>query len=46
MPYTKKQIDRLLSNARIAYDSCKGEWGKDYWSNVLYELQKRYNRLN
>lgn len=41
-----KQADRLLNNARIAYSVCKGDWGKNYWSNVIYELQKKYNRLN
>lgn len=46
LKYTKEQIDRLLRNARIAYDTCKGNWGKNYWSNVLYQLQKKFNLLN
>ena len=41
--------DRLIANARTAYDRCVisgSEWGIQYWSNVLAYLLRQSGRLH
>ncbi len=41
--------DRLIANARTAYDHCVisgSEWGVQYWSNVLAYLLRQGQRLS
>lgn len=42
----EEQYLRLVTNARQAYDNCTGEWGKNYWTEVIAHLNRYFGRLN
>jgi len=42
----RPHCDRLIANARRAYQTAHNEQFKKYWLDVLHYLQKTYGRLN
>ena len=45
----KENTIRLIDNAYIALSICeqsKSKWGINYWTSVVNNLLRKYNRLN
>ena len=41
-----EQYLRLIDNAHRAHAACSGEWGKNYWMEVIAQLSRYFGRAN
>ena len=42
---TKTRAIKLIGNCKRAFNRCRSDWGKNYWSQCEKELRIKYKHL-